>query len=142
MKPLVASEYQHQYGNRTYEEKSVSCRFVPNSECICYTCKQTGHMSRNCPQLGRQKEALGQSSKGTVKFSRNAVLKSKESHPVESEEGTEMLVSPTDLSTQQLQALPCTNSVLILQQDIMAHGQSVVPNNAHLSVSLIGSAVG
>ena len=75
-------EYQHQYGNRTYEEKSVSSRFVPNSERICY-------MSRNCPQLGRQKEALGQSSKGTVKFSRNAVLKSKESHPVESEEGTE-----------------------------------------------------
>ena len=67
--PSWSDNGKHQYGNRTYEEKSVSSRFVPNSERICYTCKQTGHMSRNCPQLGRQKEALGQSSKGTAMLS-------------------------------------------------------------------------
>ena len=121
-------EYQHQYGNRTYEEKSVSFRFVPNSEHICYTCKQTGLMSRNCPQLGRQKEALGQSSKGTVKFSRNAVLKSKESHPMESEEGTEMLVSPTDLSTQQLQDL-LTQRQLQGEQTLLKSGANIVGAN-------------
>lgn len=77
----------------------VPPKFVPNRDHTCYTCNQTGHISRNRPQQGRRQEAPGQ-NKGfptPYKSSRNAVLESKGP--------TEMLVSPGHLSVQKLQDL-------------------------------------
>lgn len=127
---------------------SVSSRFVPIRDRICYTCKQSGHMSHNCPLLGnlKKKEAPGKSSKGlaTLKSSCNVALESKESCPSEcrgctleskescdseSKECTEVIVKPSDLSTQQLKELLAQRQ-LQDEQVMMESGASVVSTNA------------
>ena len=97
-KPHVQSE-ELPKGNVNYwpkHDKAIE-EFVPIRDRVCFNCRQTGHISNNCPKPRRQ-EAPGQSRGPLVsKPSRNAVVEFKES--------TESMISPECLSIQELQDL-------------------------------------
>ena len=97
-KPHVQSEKLPK-GNVNYWPKhdKAAEEFVPNRDRVCFNCRQTGHMSNNCPKPRRQ-EAPGQSRGPLVsKPSRNTVVGFKET--------TESMISPECLSIQELQDL-------------------------------------
>ena len=97
-KPHVQSEKLPK-GNVNYWPKhdKAAEEFVPIRDRVCFNCRQTGHMSNNCPKP-RRHEAPGQSRGPLVsKPSRNAVVGFKET--------TESMISPECLSIQELQDL-------------------------------------